>query len=267
MSSAIQVDEGSYTRIHNMILELLSSTHLSALEFKIVLFIIRKTYGFQKKTDRISISQFSDNCKCSRPAVVEALQNLVRLNVITKKETSYCNEYGFNKYYEQWLPEVFETRRPGQIEHIYKEDSKPNATSKPNGTSKPDATRNSKPDATKTSKPDATHKINKEIKESSHASVFSAIARVCMLDAKLKGGMIGKYAKQLVDAGYTGLDVDNFLEWWNEYDFRGKRGERPTIGQLTEFISRSKSVIQPRRDEKASISIILPGGQITEAMR
>ena len=148
----IQVEEGGYTRIHNAILEILAKARLSSLEFRIVLLVIRKTYGFQKKTDVISITQF-ETCGGSRVATVNAIKNLLRLKMLTRVSKGQSFEYGFNKYIEAWSPEVFETRRPNQAG---------NFASKPDGTSKADGTSTSKADGTSTSKADGTHKRKKE---------------------------------------------------------------------------------------------------------
>lgn len=48
MESDIQIENGNYTRIHNDILDILAKTRLSSLEFALVIFIFRKTYGYQK---------------------------------------------------------------------------------------------------------------------------------------------------------------------------------------------------------------------------
>jgi phage replication O-like protein O len=177
----IQVENGGYTRIHNAILETLAMAKLAPLEFNILFLLLRKTYGFQKKMDLISLSQFEE-CGGSRTCTVEAIQNLLRLNVIIRIPHGQGFEYGFNKYIEEWLPETFETRHAGRGENFH--PSKPvgttlyEETGKPVGTSasKPvDGT--SKPVGTKTSKPVETHKRKKENiqKKEKKEIVFSSI--------------------------------------------------------------------------------------------
>jgi len=237
----IQIDEGEFTRIHNAILETLSTARLSPLEFRIVLFVIRKTYGFHKKIDAISITQF-ENCGGSRPATVGAIQNLLRLRVLIREQSGQSYKYGFNKYVEQWLPEVFETRRPHQNENIGKPTSKAD-TNKADGTSKPDGTTTSKPDGTKTSKVDGTHKRKKEsIKENPEQKImFGELARICGVDMRLKAGQIGKTTKTLLAANYTASDLTSFLSWWQSNDWRGKKGEAPTLAQVVDNIYKSKN--------------------------
>jgi len=243
----IQLENGGFTRIHNVILETLARARLSPLEFKVVIFVIRKTYGFHKKTDIISISQFEAGCHASHGKVVGAVQNLVRLNVIQRVDHGKQGyEYGFNKYIEGWLPETFETRRPRQQDN-FSSASSPDGTGSTKGTSSLDGTRTSSPDGTKTSSLDGTHKRKKEtIKDNStHQEIFKTLARICKLDMKLKAGQIGKTAKSLAGAGYTAADVDTFAAWWKSNDFRGRKGEPPTLANVTEKILQAKQSARP----------------------
>lgn len=116
--SDIQIEKGGYTQIHNEILETLMRTHLSPLEFKLVFAIFRKTYGYKKKSDIISASQFREMTGGNRGAILSALDNLTRLKVITRKSVGQMYSYGFNKYHEQWLPETFESRVPNRISNF-----------------------------------------------------------------------------------------------------------------------------------------------------
>ena len=118
MESDIQVENGNYTRIHNEILEMLAKTRLAPLEFALLMVILRKTYGYQKKNDVISISQFCEITGASRTGVIEALNNLVRLKIIYREPIGQMYYYGFNKYYDQWLPESFISRRAGQTKNF-----------------------------------------------------------------------------------------------------------------------------------------------------
>ena len=75
-------------------------------ELAIVLHIIRKTYGFQKKQDEISISQFMEAVQRGRPTVVKALKNLQLVNMVKLvKKGNYkkqSNIWMINKYPSTW---------------------------------------------------------------------------------------------------------------------------------------------------------------------
>ena len=124
----IQVENGNYTRIHNEILETLMRTHLSPLEFKLVLAIFRKTYGYHKTSDIITASQFREMTGASKVAILSALDNLTRLKVINRESVGQMYRYGYNKYHDQWLPETFESRVPNRIENLG--DKRKNPTGK-----------------------------------------------------------------------------------------------------------------------------------------
>jgi len=106
MNDELQVENGNYTRIVNKVLEELVKTPLLGAELAICFFVIRKTYGFCKVQDEISLTQFEDGVCRSRPTVVKALKNLQLVNILklVKRGDSKIssNIWSFNKYYETW---------------------------------------------------------------------------------------------------------------------------------------------------------------------
>lgn len=89
-----------------------------------------------------------------------------------------------------------------------------------------------KPKRTKASASRATLSAEEQAR---HKELFDAVAQVCVLDAKMNGGIIARTAKQLRtgDAAAHAKDVQAFLEWWKTSDFRGRQGSPPTPFQLT----------------------------------
>ena len=69
--------ENGYTPIANEILEELVKIDLLGAEFRVLFFIIRKTYGYHKKQDRISFTQFEKCTGISRPTINKTLKNLM----------------------------------------------------------------------------------------------------------------------------------------------------------------------------------------------
>ena len=71
-----------------------------------------------------------------------------------------------------------------------------------------------------------------------HQELFSGIARICVLDPKLKScaGQIARTAKELreADSSATDATMTEFLEWWKTADFRGKMGKPPTPQQVVQ---------------------------------
>lgn len=95
--------ENGYTQIANEVLEKLCEAPLSGGELKVLLCIIRKTWGFHKKTDKISISQLVTKTKLCRKQVCEIANKLVTKKLLLKDGKSLINEYQFNKNHDEWL--------------------------------------------------------------------------------------------------------------------------------------------------------------------
>lgn len=91
--------ENGFTAIANEILEHLVKVRLPPSEKDLILFIIRKTYGYGKKEDRISLTQFEKATDLSRPTVVKALKNLLSRKMVVKVGLLLR----FNKDYENWV--------------------------------------------------------------------------------------------------------------------------------------------------------------------
>lgn len=95
--------ENGHVRINEENVEHFAMTHLSGNEWQVLWVVLRKTWGWHKKEDAISITQFQKATKLSRPSVTEALDKLVGKKVLVVKKQAYVNIYGFNKLYNQWV--------------------------------------------------------------------------------------------------------------------------------------------------------------------
>ena len=102
--------ENGFTRISNELLEELLKykfpQHNMGNPLKICLFVIRKTYGFHKTKDRISLTQFQRGLGITRPTIVHWLKYLVEAKLLVKAVKPLGSEYGLNKDYSQWKPLV-----------------------------------------------------------------------------------------------------------------------------------------------------------------
>lgn len=102
-----QLEEG-YFNISNELWDALIKVNLGGVERQVLDAVIRKTYGWHKKEDKISISQICEMTGASKRAVVYAQQNLESKKMIIVKRTEYngaklCNTISFNKKYEEWV--------------------------------------------------------------------------------------------------------------------------------------------------------------------
>ncbi|HHR6052080.1 TPA: replication protein [Providencia alcalifaciens] len=87
-----------YTKLANELLESLMCCDLTARQFRVMLALIRKTYGFGKKCDRISDSQLAEKTKLSRQNVNKAKNELLSMNYIILDG----NKIGVNKEVSAW---------------------------------------------------------------------------------------------------------------------------------------------------------------------
>lgn len=92
-----ELDDG-YARLSNMLLEAYSGADLTKRQFKVLLAILRKTYGWNKPMDRISDSQLSEITKLPVKRCNEAKLELVRMNVIKQQG----GMFGPNKNIDEW---------------------------------------------------------------------------------------------------------------------------------------------------------------------
>lgn len=96
--------ENGYTAIANEILEKVINLPLLGSEFQMLFFIIRKTYGFHKKEDIISLTQFEKGTGLSRPTVVKTIKNLVIRKMVVKGALLGNKiSFSFNKDYDKWV--------------------------------------------------------------------------------------------------------------------------------------------------------------------
>ena len=104
--------ENGYTQIANELIEALARFNLSPYESRLLWYIARKTYGYQKKTDAISLGQFALGTGIPVSNVIRTLKKLENRHFITKSKDFYICEYGINKHYDQWLTTVYTDSTP-----------------------------------------------------------------------------------------------------------------------------------------------------------
>ena len=111
--------ENGYIRIANDVLDALCKVRIPGEARQILDCIIRKTYGFNKKSDGIPLSQFAEMTGISRRNCLRALKKLEEMNLIrvikkdnmllskkttpvVKKDNSNWNIYEFIKDFDKW---------------------------------------------------------------------------------------------------------------------------------------------------------------------
>lgn len=96
--------ENGYTAIANEILEALGHIRIPGEARQVLDVIIRKTWGYQKKQDRIAISQLCAGTGLKKQTVHKAIGKLRAMNLVTQKGDDKGNILGFQKDFEKWVP-------------------------------------------------------------------------------------------------------------------------------------------------------------------
>lgn len=204
---SIQVENGNFARIHNEILERLALTDLSGSEFRCLLFLLRKTYGYQKKQDKISYSQFADGTGLERRSVIRSLEKLVSRNIIMCRDNgnNRPQSWAFNKYFEQW---------DKTSDNLVTKTSDQNDTSSYKTSDQNDTTSSDQND-TKTSDQNDTHNRYKDKKDSGIAPPPSVTPKANeylsgLPDPRRRPSQAGRLAAQTADVAKLGVNAEQF---------------------------------------------------------
>jgi phage replication O-like protein O len=96
--------ENGHTDVANEIMEALARQILSPDEWHCLIVILRKTWGWHKREDRISLSQFALMTGMRKPHICRALKKLFQRQIITQTGNERINIYRFQKDFEKWIP-------------------------------------------------------------------------------------------------------------------------------------------------------------------
>lgn len=97
--------ENGFTQIANELLEVIMRTNFNATQLKILLCIIRFTYGFQRKSHYFSINFIANSLGVSKRTIGKELINLINADVLSEVEKYTAKKerkLQINKKYNQW---------------------------------------------------------------------------------------------------------------------------------------------------------------------
>ena len=97
--------ENGYTAVANEILDHLYKQPLNGTELKVIMCILRYTFGFQRKSHKLSATFIAKWGNCDLRTVKRALKKLQQDRVIiyiNSEQRGVTAELMFNKDYEQW---------------------------------------------------------------------------------------------------------------------------------------------------------------------
>lgn len=94
--------ENGYTRLANELLDALIGAGLTARQWAVVMAVIRKTYGFNKTSDEIGLSQLVAMTGLDKGNLSKTVRELEAAKVINRSAGVHGHSLGINKKYKQW---------------------------------------------------------------------------------------------------------------------------------------------------------------------
>jgi phage replication O-like protein O len=96
--------EDGYTKIANELLDAIIRIRIPGVARQVFDCILRKTYGWRKKSDIISTSQIREMTGLSRMAIHRAVKILTNMRLVTVSQNGngYPSTFSINKHYGKW---------------------------------------------------------------------------------------------------------------------------------------------------------------------
>ncbi len=108
--------KNGYVKIANQVLDALVRTRIPGRQRQILDFIIRKTWGYRKESDWISLSQMSKATGIAKRHVWQELSRLVAKKMVkrigTENGVRKRPKYMFNKNFEEWKNDTVSAEFP-----------------------------------------------------------------------------------------------------------------------------------------------------------
>ena len=221
------IDEPNYTQVPNYIMDHLHEFKSEA-ELKVVMVIARKTFGWHKERDQISLSQLVTATGMTRSSVVSGLEAAI--------------EHG-------WIERIPDGLSFSYAVVVQKVDQSNNQTS-PENVPLPVQ----KVDRKVVQKLDTQKKgLKKETNPRPRDELFDAVVEVCQANEKLNGSQVGKVAAEIKAAGFTAADVKAFgKDWWAWKE----RTKPPTVWKLRDTISQVRAKPANGRAQAGGVRVL-----------
>lgn len=243
-------------RLSNHLFDYIMPT-LKPTEWMVLCFIIRKTTGWHKNTDKVSLAEIKDGTGIESVTTVNKavteLENRGYITIQRGPQKRRANIYTLNTNFG--LDITISKNDTVEHETVSKNDIvEPKTISKNDTVYKAEVETVSKNDIVEPqtiSKNDNTKEHIKEQYKSAESpgknsngsnesrNMFAALADLCKIDLSLvtsdTRGKLNQTEKKLRQAGITPEELKRFDTWWYANDWRGKQGQAPTPAQVREL--------------------------------
>ena len=98
--------ENGHVRVANELVEALQRLRLSGNQWRLLWVILRFTYGWNKKTDYISLTTFEKCTGLNRWNFKQYLDDLFHREIIIRDNSGYIIKYGLQKDYTKWKTSI-----------------------------------------------------------------------------------------------------------------------------------------------------------------
>ncbi|OGH05916.1 MAG: hypothetical protein A2W22_06960 [Candidatus Levybacteria bacterium RBG_16_35_11] len=116
--------ENGFVKIANTLMEALARIRIPGEARQVMDLIFRKTYGFNKKEDAITLSQFCLATGIKKPNCQRAINKLIEMNLVIKKDNGNIPIYKINKDFDTWKPLSKKITLSKKIMNVIKKDNK-----------------------------------------------------------------------------------------------------------------------------------------------
>ena len=109
--------EDGFLKIANEIIDALARLHLSGNQWRVLMVVLRQTYGWNQKEARITVTQFQQKTGLDRRHTVRELNALISRKIIAKIGNGKNITYRFQKDFSQWqsLPKMAPIAKNGNV--------------------------------------------------------------------------------------------------------------------------------------------------------
>jgi phage replication O-like protein O len=258
----MSIEPPNYTQTPNVVFAMMPK--MGDAELRVVLAVCRKTFGWHKSHDRISISQIEEDTGLSRQGVIDGTRKAIERGVLKRRKIKGSQQFD---YEIDCAEEPEQVNSASQASRLVVE-SVPGSASQAGGLGlvkqldqfgvqlvKPVDTQkkvlNKERKKTECSAPKNANSAEalapsgapafaepakaetKELASKPRDEFFDRLAQMTGRLPTLHGPFIGRTKKQLTAIGATVADLCDFQEYWTKCDWRGQRGDKPDLPQVT----------------------------------
>jgi len=249
MDDHTRIPAPNYTQIPNAIFDLMSDekAHVTEAELRVILAIARKTFGWHKKRDKISLTQLEKLTALSRPSVKAGIDAAIARGIVRRTPDKDDGRGGF--FYELMVEELNE--QTGKDSLLVKEVNQLNSFTR--------TSKESLPELVKNFTPQKKEKEKKESESGTHAPALDIYSQLTGIrPAQYAAAMIAEQVtdtnrwertiKDWLASGFKPANVKGMLDWYHgkgRHQNNGASNRTPADLPMRTAADNVKPVVSP----------------------